>query len=349
MTRPGPPAKHVDNARLQLLVFGDEGSDDYRLAAAHVETDDEMPFQAAAGLAAAYEQGVIHRDVKPANILLENGVERTLLTDFGLARTVDDASLTHTGIVAGTPHYMSPEQANAESTDHRSDLFSLGSVLYFMATGRPPFRAERAMGVLKRICHDRHRPVWEVNADLPDQLGAIIDRLLQKKPRHRFAGAAEVKQRLTAALAEIQQRTGRRSRLRRFAKRYRRIVVCIAVLLALFGGLGLAVIGGSFGSSGTTEREANGDASPVRCQAEAERAARLSSDSSGLSVEVIRQASASEASDFAAELKAIQSRIRWLEGTAGDVTFDASPDSSWEDRVRSIHSRLDRLQSAEHP
>ncbi|HEX5105687.1 MAG TPA: serine/threonine-protein kinase, partial [Pirellulaceae bacterium] len=92
-------------------------------------------MQAAAGLAAAHTQGLVHRDVKPANILLENGVERVYLTDFGLARASDDASLTYTGVVAGTPHYMSPEQADGQPLDHRSDLLSLGSVLYFMATG----------------------------------------------------------------------------------------------------------------------------------------------------------------------------------------------------------------------
>lgn len=95
--------------------------------------------QVAAGLAAAHAQGLVHRDVKPANILLEKGVDRVMLTDFGLARTVDDASLTKTGVIAGTPQYMSPEQARGEATDHRSDLFSLGSVMYAMCTGRPPF------------------------------------------------------------------------------------------------------------------------------------------------------------------------------------------------------------------
>ncbi len=94
-------------------------------------------IQIASGLAAAHEQGVVHRDIKPANIMLEDRVERVLITDFGLARTVDDASLTHTGIIASTPHNMSPQQANGDATDHRTDLFSLGSVLYFMATGHP--------------------------------------------------------------------------------------------------------------------------------------------------------------------------------------------------------------------
>lgn len=172
-------------------------------------------IQAAAGLAAAHEQGVVHRDVKPANILLENGVERVLLTDFGLALTVDDASLTHTGVVAGTPHYMSPEQANGKSTDHRTDLFSLGAVLYFMATGHPPFRAERAMGVLNRICHEAHRPVSQVNNEIPDDLSAIIDRLLEKRPSRRFATSVEAQKALSRLLARWQQQ-GISTRRKRF-------------------------------------------------------------------------------------------------------------------------------------
>lgn len=155
-------------------------------------------MQAAAGLAAAHRQGLVHRDIKPSNILLENQVDRAVLTDFGLARAIDDASLTQTGILAGTPHYMSPEQAMGGPIDHRSDLFSLGSVLYFMATGHPPFRASGTLAVLHRICRDAHRPAWQLNKDMPDEVCDVIDKLLEKKPGRRLNSAEEVQQQLAA-------------------------------------------------------------------------------------------------------------------------------------------------------
>ena len=111
-------------------------------------------MQTAAGLAAVHGQGLVHRDVKPANILLENSVERVRLTDFGLARAVADAGMSHSGVVAGTPHYMAPEQARGDTTDHRADLFSLGSTLYAVCAGHPPFRAETPLAVLRRVCDE---------------------------------------------------------------------------------------------------------------------------------------------------------------------------------------------------
>src|SRR5579872_4890132 len=138
-------------------------------------------MQIAEGLAAAHRQGLVHRDIKPANILLENGVERVKITDFGLARAVDDASVTQSGTVAGTPMYMSPEQAEGLPVDHRSDLFSLGSVLYAMCTGHPPFRASGTMAVLKRVIDASPRPIREINNEIPDWLCDIVSKLHAKK------------------------------------------------------------------------------------------------------------------------------------------------------------------------
>jgi WD40 repeat protein/serine/threonine protein kinase len=162
-------------------------------------------MQIANGLAAAHAQGLIHRDVKPSNILLENGVERVKITDFGLARAVDDASLTKSGTIAGTPAYMSPEQADGQALDHRSDLFSLGSVLYAMCTGRPPFRAASTMAVLRRVCDDVPRPIREINPEIPEWLEQVVGRLHAKKPADRFSTSAEVANVLARQLAHLQQ------------------------------------------------------------------------------------------------------------------------------------------------
>jgi len=164
-------------------------------------------MQTASGLAAAHKQGVIHRDVKPANILLENGVERVKITDFGVARAADDLNITRSGQITGTPQFMSPEQALAEPVDPRTDLFSLGSVLYAMCTGRPPFRADTAVAVLRRVCDDVPRPIREINPDIPDWLEQIVNRLLEKNPANRFQSASEVSELLSQHLAHLQQPT----------------------------------------------------------------------------------------------------------------------------------------------
>ena len=161
--------------------------------------------QIAAGLAAAHAQGLVHRDIKPANILLEDGVERVTITDFGLARAVDDATITHSGVIAGTPQYMSPEQARGEAVEQRSDLFSLGSVLYALCTGRAPFRAESTYGVLRRIIDEEPKPIRELNPEIPEWLCRIVARLMSKQPNNRFESAQEVARLLEECLAHIQQ------------------------------------------------------------------------------------------------------------------------------------------------
>ena len=160
--------------------------------------------QVAAGLAAAHAQGLVHRDIKPANILLEQGVERVAITDFGLARAVDDASLTRTGSIAGTPQYMSPEQSRGDSIGQRSDLFSLGSVMYAMCVGRSPFRAETTYGVIQRINNDQPTPILELNPDVPAWLAGIIEKLMSKKVDDRFESAEEVSELLESCLAHVQ-------------------------------------------------------------------------------------------------------------------------------------------------
>jgi endonuclease YncB( thermonuclease family) len=202
-------------------------------------------MQTALGLAAAHAQGLIHRDIKPANILLENGVARVKITDFGMARAAADASLTRSGVVTGTPQYMAPEQARGAALDARTDLFSLGSVLYALCTGRPPFRASGSMAVLKRVCEETPRPIRETNPEVPDWLVAIIEKLHAKDPAQRFQSAAEVAELLNGHLARLQQPGAPTLPAAKSAeapppRRRRRWVMAAAVcLLLLVGGLSL--------------------------------------------------------------------------------------------------------------
>lgn len=162
-------------------------------------------MQVADGLSAAHRQGLVHRDIKPSNILLEEAVERALISDFGLARAADDASLTRTGFHPGTPQYMSPEQASGLSVDARSDLFSLGSMLYTMCTGRPPFRAENSLGVLRRIIDTEPTPIREINPAIPGWLGLLVAMLMAKRADDRPRSAALVAGILQQCLAHVEQ------------------------------------------------------------------------------------------------------------------------------------------------
>jgi serine/threonine protein kinase/formylglycine-generating enzyme required for sulfatase activity len=162
--------------------------------------------QIADGLAAAHAEGLIHRDVKPGNILLEGGMDdRVKITDFGLARTADDASMTQSGVIAGTPMYMAPEQALGHKLDQRADLFSLGSVLYQMLSGRPPFRASTTVAVLKRVVDDTPRPIQEVIPEVPDWMCKLLGHLHAKNPDERYASASEVSDLLARCANDLRQ------------------------------------------------------------------------------------------------------------------------------------------------
>jgi len=240
-----------------------------RTGALPLEETLRIGWRIAKGLAAAHRRGLVHHDVKPANILLEIGVEgeRVKLTDFGLARAGNDtsASLTrlHGNFVAGTPMYMSPEQARGEPIDCRSDLFSLGSVLYTMCTGQPPFRGPNTLAVLEQVCEESPRPIREIDPELPAWVGDLLTRLHAKCPGDRVASAQEVADLLALHLAELNATPSRtefipfpikkkrdafrtksqkpnefrstNSRLRR------RPLAAVAVVLFLLGGLGMGM------------------------------------------------------------------------------------------------------------
>jgi WD40 repeat protein len=206
-----------------------------------------IAMQVAQGLQAAHAQGVVHRDVKPGNILLEDGY-RVKITDFGLARAADDATVTQSGYLPGTPAYMAPEQASGEGVDHRSDLFSLGSVVYAMCTGRPPFRASTLHGLLLRVSDNRPTPVREINPRVPEWLVEIMNKLHAKDPSQRFQSAAEVATVFAECLAHVQQPTHAPLPwfLRRYESRPRRKgrgwLVAAAALLLLGAGLAAATV-----------------------------------------------------------------------------------------------------------
>jgi formylglycine-generating enzyme required for sulfatase activity/Leucine-rich repeat (LRR) protein len=162
--------------------------------------------QIAEGLAAAHAKDLIHRDVKPGNILLESGMrDRVKITDFGLARAADDASMTQSGTIAGTPMYMAPEQALGKKLDQRADLFSFGSVLYQMVSGRPPFRASSTLAVLKRLTEDTPRSIREIIPESPTWLCDIITKLHAKNPDERYQSAREIADVLANCEAQLKE------------------------------------------------------------------------------------------------------------------------------------------------
>lgn len=154
--------------------------------------------QIAEGLEAAHNCNLIHRDIKPANIWLESVRSRVKILDFGLARVADstDPNITQTGVILGTPAYMSPEQAAGLNLDGRSDLFSLGTVLYRMVVGKSPFRGTNNLAILRSLSIDNPVPPQELVPDIPPRLSKLILKLLEKEPDARPANASLVAQML---------------------------------------------------------------------------------------------------------------------------------------------------------
>jgi non-specific serine/threonine protein kinase len=158
----------------------------------------DIAVQVAQGLVKAHEMGIIHRDIKPANLVItKDGVVK--IVDFGLAKLAGETRLTVTGAIMGTVAYMSPEQARGEEVDHRSDIWSLGVVLYEMLAGQLPFRGEYEQAVLYSILNEDPEPLSSFRSDIPSYLEEVIQKALDKEPANRYQNVRELLQDLKMA------------------------------------------------------------------------------------------------------------------------------------------------------
>jgi formylglycine-generating enzyme required for sulfatase activity/tRNA A-37 threonylcarbamoyl transferase component Bud32 len=148
--------------------------------------------EVASALAHAHKRGIIHRDIKPHNVLLDAESGRALLTDFGIARVSDATSITSSGMVVGTPAYLAPEQVTGDPIDHRADLYALGIMAYEMLAGRQPFDAPTAAGTIMKRLGGPPPPVTQLRAEVPQWLQKVIDGCLATDPADRYQSAADI-------------------------------------------------------------------------------------------------------------------------------------------------------------
>jgi len=244
----------------------------------------ELTRQVALGLQAAHQQGVVHRDLKPANILLTpDGTPK--VTDFGIARAAELSNMTASGMVLGTPNYMSPEQAQGQRVDARSDLYSLGCVLYQMLTGVLPFESATPYEVIRQHIEAAPRPLRQLRPEIPAAVEQLVSRCLEKDPNRRYRSAAQLAQAIEGLLSqgqgsarqqpvvgvapplgatEIGGRTGKVGRSERIGwtggHRWWLAAVGVVLLVGVLGGLvGAATMrSGNEGQAGLTEASSSG-------------------------------------------------------------------------------------------
>src|SRR2546430_1312188 len=162
----------------------------------------EIAIQVARGLAFAHEHGLVHRDVKPQNVIL-NGDGRAKVTDFGIARSLDVQGVTQSGTVLGTSNYIAPEQASGQAVDQTTDVYSLGVVLFELLTGEVPFPGESFVAVAMQHVHEPPPSLLDVRPDVPARVAHAVDRALEKDPAARFPTMDAFAAELQACLAEL--------------------------------------------------------------------------------------------------------------------------------------------------
>jgi serine/threonine-protein kinase len=202
-------------------------------------------IELATALHYAHGRGIIHRDIKPANIMRMADSETIKVTDFGIAHienpTDESTDRTRAGDILGTPQYMSPEQARGDRIDGRSDLFSVGIVLYQMLTGVRPFRGESLVAVATKIATEEPTPLEKLRGDVPAALRRVVDRCLAKQPANRYQSGAELAEALTKVLAAIDEAAIAKERPRIVPLRVK-WAATMALIVAVVMGLTATVI-----------------------------------------------------------------------------------------------------------
>ena len=148
--------------------------------------------QVCLALEAAHQEGVVHRDLKPQNVMVEEATGRVLVMDFGIARSIEQGGMTQTGALIGTPEYMSPEQVRGKEADARSDIFTLGIILYELLTGLMPYKAETALASMYKRTQERALPPIALNPEVPGFLSDLVSKCLEPEPQRRFQSTREI-------------------------------------------------------------------------------------------------------------------------------------------------------------
>jgi hypothetical protein len=254
--------EYVEGDNLKQLI--------QRRGPAPVSTALELGMQISRGLSFAHQQGLVHRDVKPQNVLL-NGDGQAKVTDFGIARSLDvKHGMTQTGTVLGTSDYIAPEQAQGQRVDEHTDVYSLGVVLYELLTNEVPFPGENFVAVAMRHINEPPPPIRDKRPDVPPRVEAAIQRAMAKDPNDRFATMAEFCGELEACLAELQSQgtqvvgapaPGARRRARRPGVNPWPFVLALLVLIAIGAVIAFLIVRQHNNNPATTPPVTGGDGS----------------------------------------------------------------------------------------